>query len=72
MLVGNMYVIKFLKNSRPDYSGSEWNIPNFKNIFILDYFYLRDCLMKDTRTIYFEWIDEVTKNIPIIYSPEHP
>jgi hypothetical protein len=71
MIIGDMYVAKFYTNSKPEYSSSRWIIPNFKNIFIIDYFKLHESFVHADSRSYFSWIEEMTKNIPLTYISEH-
>lgn len=64
----NMYVIKFLENGQSERSNGSWVFPNFKNIFVLDFFYLPNSFLQCdmvTQQDYYERCDEILKSVKI-------
>lgn len=64
----HFYVIQFLKNGKHNKSSSSIWLPNFKNIFVLDFYYLSDSFLKGSgggMQEYFERLDEILKTVKI-------
>ena len=64
----NMYVVKFLKNGMNQKSSSSTWSPNFKNIFLLDFYYLTDSFLKGSgggMQEYYERLEEILKTVKI-------
>lgn len=63
-----MYVIQFLESGVNEKSMGAWMFPNFKNIFVLDFFYLHDSFFHcDSVNFqdYYEICDEILKSVKI-------
>jgi len=64
----DLYVVKFLKNGMHQKSNSSTWLPDFKTIYVLDFFYLRDSFLKGSgggMQEYYERLDEILKTVKI-------
>lgn len=64
----DLYVVKFLKNGMHKKSHSSAWLPDFKTIYVLDFFYFTDSFLKGSgggMQDYYERCDEILKTVKI-------